>query len=105
MALDRLPDLDPAEGEVIDEELAVTDDVLVKLFALGPGASIDQHQHADATNVFHVVAGTVTVLQDDDAETVTAPGVVLNERGQSHGVRNETAEVAMVTASLCPLPG
>ena len=30
MALDRLPDLDPEEGEVIDEELAVTDDVTVE---------------------------------------------------------------------------
>ncbi|WP_136717246.1 cupin domain-containing protein [Halorientalis salina] len=105
MALDRLPDLDPDDGEVIDEELAVTDDVLVKVFALGPGATLDPHEHADATNVFHVVEGTVTVLQGDDAETVTAPGVVLNERGQAHGARNDTDETAVLTASLCPLPG
>jgi quercetin dioxygenase-like cupin family protein len=105
MSLDRLPDLDPEEGEVIDDELAVTDDVLVKVFALGPGARIDPHEHADATNVFHVLEGAVTVVQGDSEERVAAPGVVLNERGQSHGARNDSEDVAILTASLCPLPG
>jgi quercetin dioxygenase-like cupin family protein len=98
-------DLDPDPETVLDAELAVTDDVLVKAFALGPGASIAPHEHADATNVFHVLQGTVTVTRDDTEETITAPGVVLNERGQVHGARNETDDVAVLTASLCPLPG
>lgn len=105
MSLDRLPALDPSDGEVLDEELAVTDDVLVKVFALGPGARIDPHEHENATNVFHVVQGTVTVEQDGSEETVTAPGVVLNERGQVHGASNDSDERAILTASLCPLPG
>jgi quercetin dioxygenase-like cupin family protein len=105
MALDRLPDLDPEAGDVIDEELAVTDDVLVKVFALGPGAQIEPHEHDGATNVFHVLQGTVTVSQDGSEERVTAPGVVLNERGQAHGAANDSDEVAVLTASLCPLPG
>ncbi|NHN59897.1 MULTISPECIES: cupin domain-containing protein [Halorussus] len=104
MGLDRYPELDPDEGEVLDEELAVTDDVLVKAFALGPGAELSPHDHAGATNVFHVLEGTVTVIQDGDEETVEAPGVVLHERGQVHGARNETDEPAVLTASLCPLP-
>jgi len=105
MTLDRLPGLDPGPGEVLDEELVVTDDVLVKVFALGPGSELEPHVHADATNVFQVLQGTVTVSQDDTEESVTAPGVVVNEREQSHGARNETNEIAVLTASLCPLPG
>jgi quercetin dioxygenase-like cupin family protein len=105
MQLDRLPDLDPGPGEVIDDELAVTDDVLVKVFALGPGASIDPHVHDEASNVFHVLEGTVTVEQEGRTETVSAPGVVFHERGRSHGARNETDRPALLTASLCPLPG
>jgi quercetin dioxygenase-like cupin family protein len=104
MSLDRYPDLDPDEGEVVDAELAVTDDVLVKAFALGPGGELSPHDHADATNVFHVLEGTVTVIQGDDEERVEAPGVVLHERGVVHGARNETDETAVLTASLCPLP-
>ncbi|MFB6302002.1 MAG: cupin domain-containing protein [Haloferacaceae archaeon] len=104
---DRYADLDlgPDAGEVVDAELAVTDDVLVKAFALGPGAELAPHDHADSTNVFHVLEGTVTVVQGDDERQVTAPGVVLHERGVVHGARNETDARAVLTASLCPLPG
>ena len=96
---------DPAAGEVIDTELVVTDDVLVKAFALGPGAELPPHDHPDSTNVFHVLEGTVTVLRDGEEATVAAPGVVLHERGVEHGARNDTDVVAVFTASLCPLPG
>ena len=105
MTLDRLPDLDPEPGAVIDEELAVSDDVLVKVFALGPGAEIDPHVHDAADNVFHVLAGTVTVVRDGTEERIDAPGVVFNEQGRAHGARNATDDVAILTASLCPFPG
>ncbi|WP_423744059.1 cupin domain-containing protein (plasmid) [Haladaptatus sp. SPP-AMP-3] len=102
--LDRTPDLDPDDGEVLTDELVVTDDVLVKAFALGPGAELSPHEHGDSTNVFHVISGEVTVIQDDEEKTVSAPGVVLHERGVVHGARNDSDDVAMLTASLCPLP-
>jgi quercetin dioxygenase-like cupin family protein len=103
--MDRYPDLDPDAGELLTEELVVTDDVLVKAFALGPGAEMSPHDHPDATNVFHVLEGEVVVVQDGGEEHVAAPGVVLHERGVEHGARNETEEPALLTASLCPLPG
>jgi quercetin dioxygenase-like cupin family protein len=108
MAMDRYPEaagLTPEEGEVATAELVVTDDVLVKAFALGPGAVLEPHEHGDSTNVFHVLEGTVTVVRDDEEERVTAPGVVLHERGTPHGARNDTEDVVRFTASLCPLPG
>ena len=106
--MDRYPEaagLTPEEGEVATAELVVTDDVLVKAFALGPGAVLEPHEHGDSTNVFHVLEGTVTVVRDDEEERVTAPGVVLHERGTPHGARNDTEDVVRFTASLCPLPG
>ena len=102
--LDQYPDLDPAEGEVLTEELHVSDDVLVKAFALGSGGEVEPHEHENATNVFHVLEGTVVVTRNDEEETVSAPGVVPNERGAVHGARNEGDERAVLTASLCPLP-
>lgn len=107
MTLDRLAeaDLDPDRGEVVDAELVVSDDVLVKAFALGPGAELDPHEHAGSTNVFHVVQGTVTVLRGDEEETVAAPGVIHHDRGVAHGARNDTDDRAVFTASLCPMPG
>ncbi|RZH67345.1 cupin domain-containing protein [Natrinema altunense] len=101
---DAIADLEPADGEVETAELVVTDDVLVKAFALGPAAELEVHDHADSTNVFHVLEGTVTVVQDEERERVDAPGVVHHERGVAHGARNETDETVVFTASLCPLP-
>lgn len=108
MSLDEyapaVDDLDPADGEVETAELVVTDDVLVKAFALGPDAELEPHEHADSTNVFHVLEGTVTVVRDEESELISAPGVVHHERGAVHGARNETDDRVVFTASLCPLP-
>ncbi|QLK25977.1 cupin domain-containing protein [Natrinema zhouii] len=101
---DSIDDLEPADGEVDSTELIVSDDVLVKAFALGPGAELEAHEHADSTNVFHVLEGTVTVVQDDEREEIDAPGVVHHERGVDHGAENETDETVIFTASLCPMP-
>ncbi|ADB61010.1 Cupin 2 conserved barrel domain protein [Haloterrigena turkmenica DSM 5511] len=108
MTLDEYSDavdaLEPADGEVETAELVVSDDVLVKAFALGPDAELEAHDHPESTNVFHVLEGTVTVVQDGESETIDAPGVVSHERGVVHGARNETDERVVFTASLCPLP-
>lgn len=102
--MDVYESLDPDESEVLDRELVVSDDVLVKAFALGPGAELTPHDHSNSTNVFHVVEGTVTVIQDGTEEVIEAPGVVHHDRGVSHGARNDTDERAVLTASLCPMP-
>ena len=104
MTLNELPDLDPAEGEVETAELVVEDDVLVKLFALGPGGAFDPHVHDASTNVFHLLEGAVVVTRGDEEETLSAPAVVHNPRGVEHGARNESDSRALLTASLCPLP-
>jgi quercetin dioxygenase-like cupin family protein len=104
MSLNELPDLSPAAGSVETAELVVEDDVLVKLFALGPGGAFDPHVHDDCENVFHLLEGEVIVTQDGTEETVAAPAVVHNPRGVEHGARNETDGRALLTASLCPLP-
>jgi len=103
--MNQYDSLTPAENEVLDAELVVSDDVLVKQFALGPGAELSPHDHPGSTNVFHVVEGTVTVVQGDEERTIPAPGVVHHDRGVVHGARNDTDELAVLTASLCPKPG
>jgi quercetin dioxygenase-like cupin family protein len=103
MALDRYPDVDPDEGEVVTEELYYSGDALVKAFALGPGAEVEPHEHADQTNAFHVLDGEVVVVQGDEAEAVEAPGVVVHDRGVPHGARNESDAVAVFTATMAPM--
>ncbi|ELZ24060.1 cupin [Natrinema limicola JCM 13563] len=78
-----IADLEPTDGTVESTELVVSDDVLVKAFALGPGAELEAHEHGDSTNVFHVLEGTVTVIQGDEREEIGAPGVVHHDRASS----------------------
>jgi len=104
MTLNELPEIEPADGQVETAELVVVDDVLVKLFALGPGAEVSPHEHPDCTNVFHLLEGEVVVTRGDTEESLSAPAVVHNERGVIHGARNESEERTLLTASLCPLP-
>ncbi|MFA9415608.1 cupin domain-containing protein [Natrinema sp. HArc-T2] len=101
---DAIAALEPADGEIETTELVVSDDVLVKAFALGPDAELEAHEHGDSTNVFHVLEGTVTVIQGDEREEIDAPGVVHHQRGVVHGARNDTDETVVFTASLCPMP-
>ena len=101
---DAIADLEPAASEIETAELVVSDDVLVKAFALGPGAQLEAHEHGESANVFHVLEGTVTVVQGDKRRAIDAPGVVYHERGVVHGARNETDETVVFTASLCPVP-
>lgn len=103
--MDQLPDLDPGPEETASAEVAITDDVLVKAFALGSGATLPPHEHPGSTNVFHVLRGRPTVIRNDEEATVPAPGVVVNERGDVHGLRNEADAVAVVTANFSPPPG
>lgn len=105
MSLDQLPDLDPAPEETLSAEAALTEDVLVKAFALGPGAALPPHEHPTSTNVFHVLRGSPTVIRDDAETVVEAPGVVVNDRGAVHGLRNDGEAPALVTATFAPPPG
>jgi len=102
---DAVSGLDPEPGAIETAEVVVSDDVLVKAFVLGPGAELEPHEHADSTNVFHVLEGTVTVVREEAEAAVEAPGVVRHERGAGHGARNDTDRPAAFTASLCPMPG
>jgi quercetin dioxygenase-like cupin family protein len=104
MGLNCYPTLYPDDGEVLVEDLVVTDDTLVKIFALGPGASVEPHTHPNETNVFHVLEGEVTVLQGDSEELIDAPGVVVHERDVPHGARNDSDQIGVFTASLSPFP-
>ncbi len=96
--------MDPAEGERLDAELAVTDDALVKAFALGPGGEIPPHEHPGSTNVLQVTEGEVVVTVDGEERRASAPATVVAERGAVHGAENVGDGRAVLTATFAPAP-
>jgi quercetin dioxygenase-like cupin family protein len=99
-----IADAAPPTGEVTAAELYVDGHTLVKGFALAPGAQVRPHTHDASTNVFHVVRGTVTVVQDGEATVQSAPAVVVTPPGVPHGLVNDTDAPAVVTATFAPPP-
>lgn len=104
MDIDLLQHHNPDSGTVESTELVVSEDVLVKQFSLGADGKIDPHTHNDSTNILHLLKGSVEVVQDETSEVLTAPAVIHNKPGVTHGVKNVGDSTAVVTASLCPLP-
>ncbi len=101
--MNELPNLSPDDGEVETAEVYYSPDMLVKAFALGPGAEVDPHEHPDQTNAFHVLRGVLRVSKGGEEAQIGAPGVVVHEPGIPHGARNDTDEVAIFTATMAPM--
>jgi quercetin dioxygenase-like cupin family protein len=99
----ELPDLSPEPGVVETADVFFSPDMLVKAFALGPGAAVEPHEHPDQTNAFHVLRGAIRVTRGDDTATVEAPGVVVHDPGVPHGAANESDAVAVFTATMAPM--
>lgn len=104
MVPDRYPDLTPDSGDIETAELHVSDDVLVKAFALGPSAVLEPHEHPNETNVIHVLDGHPTIIHNEAETQLTAPAVVVAQPGDTHGAKNQTDDTVVFTASLCPCP-
>lgn len=104
MSIDRYREQEVGRGALRSTEAVVSEDVLVKVFTLGPEATLEAHSHPGETNVFHILRGTVTVIQDGEESEVSAPGIVLHKPGVAHGARNDTDETVVFSASLCPMP-
>lgn len=101
--MNQLPNLEPDEGAVETAEVYYSEDMLVKAFALGPGAEVEPHEHPDQTNAFHVLCGVLRISQGRREAQIGAPGVIVHEPGVPHGARNDTDSVAIFTATMAPM--
>ena len=97
---DRLPTHTVAAGEIISDVAFETDTVVVKVFTLGPGGSLEPHVHEDEINVFHILEGRPSIVQEEATRDIAAPGIVVHAPGVRHGARNDTDERAVISASL-----
>lgn len=69
-------------------------------FYLDPGDSIGYHSHPDDAEVYYVLSGQLTVIQDD-GDVVLGPGdVAFTHSGGSHSVENRSKEPAEMLAVI-----
>ncbi|TBH20186.1 cupin domain-containing protein [Thermus thermamylovorans] len=74
------------------------------LYALLPGQTQRVHVHEGSDKVYYVLEGEV-VVQVGEEEALLAPGMAaLARAGVPHGVRNESANPALLLVVMAPKP-
>lgn len=74
------------------------------LYALLPGQAQKAHTHEGSEKVYYVLEGEVVVTIGEE-EALLAPGMAAIARsGQVHGVRNESANPALLLVVMAPRP-
>jgi mannose-6-phosphate isomerase-like protein (cupin superfamily) len=61
-----------------------------------PGCSIGEHRHDNEEEIFYIIKGQGTVVDNDMKQKVTAGDVVLTGNGASHSIENTGSETLEV---------
>jgi mannose-6-phosphate isomerase-like protein (cupin superfamily) len=75
----------PLTDEDFETDLAFIDYV-----ELPPGSSIGTHVHGDDEEIYFVIEGRGAMAIDEEDHVVRAGDLVLNRRGGTHGLRNDS---------------
>ncbi|WP_234553903.1 cupin domain-containing protein [Thermus caliditerrae] len=74
------------------------------LYALLPGQTQKVHAHEGSDKVYYVLEGEV-VVRIGEEEALLVPGMAaLARAGEAHGVRNESANPALLLVVMAPKP-
>ncbi|ETN87401.1 cupin [Thermus scotoductus] len=81
-----------------------SDKMFFDLYALLPGQAQKVHAHEGFDKVYYVLEGEV-VVRIGDEEALLVPGMAaLARSGEAHGVRNESANPALLLVVMAPRP-
>ncbi|GAA6743114.1 cupin domain-containing protein [Thermus antranikianii] len=81
-----------------------SDKMFFDLYALLPGQAQKVHAHEGSDKVYYVLEGEV-VVRIGDEEALLVPGMAaLARSGEAHGVRNESANPALLLVVMAPRP-
>lgn len=81
----------PFESPDFDTDLSFVDYVEIP-----PGASIGVHTHGENEEIYFIVHGHGTMTTNDEQYRVDSGDLILNRRGWSHGLRNDSDAVLKV---------
>lgn len=67
---------------------------------LEPGASIGYHKHAVNEEVYAIIAGEGVYCEEGKEEPAVAGDIFLCRKGNSHGLKNTSAEKLVLAAAI-----
>lgn len=87
---------------ILEPEQMLGKCTLCAKFFFAPGTSIGEHAHVDDAEIYYVLEGELTVVEDG-VEHILKPGdVAFTANGASHKVENRTTQQAVMLAVILP---
>jgi quercetin dioxygenase-like cupin family protein len=74
------------------------------LYCLQPGQQQKPHTHDDNDKIYFVLDGSSTFILGEEERTLAAGGCCVARAGEPHGVRNDSAENAVLLVFMAPHP-
>jgi quercetin dioxygenase-like cupin family protein len=74
------------------------------LYCMEPGQSQRPHAHTDSAKVYLVLEGLACATLGDQEVSLCAGEAVMAAPGEHHGIRNDSAERAVVLTFMAPPP-
>lgn len=73
-------------------------------YCLMPGQEQKVHTHEGSDKIYHVLEGTARFTVAGEERDLGPGNAVIARAGDSHGVRNETSENAVLLVTMAPRP-
>jgi quercetin dioxygenase-like cupin family protein len=73
---------------------------LIAQLTLEPGCSVGFHEHVGEEEIFYVISGVATVIDEGEDKVLQTGDAALTRGGQSHSLRNDGNETAKVMAII-----
>lgn len=81
-----------------------TEQMFCDVYCLEPGQEQKPHAHAGATKFYYVLEGRVTARIGDEERTLHPGQLAYSRPDEDHGVRNDSAERAVLLVAMAPNP-
>ena len=105
MANDIKVNMRGGEGQAVIKHLYKQDELkgnsrLCATITLEPGHSIGEHSHVDEEEIYYILQGQATVI-DDGEPVVVGPGdAIMTRGGESHSIMNTGTETCVFMAII-----
>lgn len=93
------------EGTVVIRPIADGEQLPAKCRLFGTitlpaGASIGVHEHVGECEMFYILEGCPTIIDDGEEYTAQPGDCILTHSGHSHGVKNECGSTVVMVANI-----
>ncbi|HXK93730.1 MAG TPA: cupin domain-containing protein [bacterium] len=93
-----------SEEKMVKVNLYESPRMFCDVYCLRPGQEQKEHTHAGNDKIYYMLSGTCQARIGEEIRTLAAGQLAVAPAGMIHGVRNESAEEAVLLVIMAPHP-